>query len=463
VSNERRKRRAKPPGSAGAPGKPAEARREAARKLVERALGSEDLEKRASLARKALKIDDSASEAWGILAELQEDDTQAARLFGEALSRAEGALGEEANKAIRNEQKGDPAMPVWEDAEGLTYLRARAGLGLRLANLEESGKGPAEAGSAMEHLLGVLRLDPDDEIGVSHATLAYLLGRGDEEGDEAARHSMGTHPCDCVHHCFSGTLLSYREHGGEDQRTKRSLIEAIGSGPVVAPFLFEEMQLPTNVPPVEVVEQERGMSEKQQALLLSASVASDLLPAWRKTPGAQNWLAGVYDTLISHFNSIGDDPYALLSFAGTRDEGLARVLGVALSWSEADAALLFWREREDEDVALSKFKDALETLIEDRASGAGLTVERGTAPYPTGQSPFAALLGEPEGVSPLSYLHATGPAGKVAALADDLLDLGFADFTLASEHPEALEELYAITSRRPAGVMVFEGPVGSPG
>lgn len=462
MSNERKKSRAKPSGSASEPGKPGEARREAARKLVERALKSEDLKKRASLARKALKIDDSAA-AWGILAELQEDDAEAAQLFAEALARAEGTLGEEANKAIRKEQKGDPAIPVWEDAAGLTYLRTRAGLGLRLASLEESGKGSEESGSATEHLLGVLRLDPDDEIGVSHATLAYLLGRGDEEGDKAARHIMTTHPCDCVHHCFSETLLSYREHGGEDQRTKRALIEAIGSGPVVAPFLFEKMQIPAYVPPVEVVQQDMGMSERQRALLLSASVASDLLPAWRKTPGAQNWLAGVYDTLISHFNGIGDDPAAMLSLAGIGDEGLARVLGVALSWSEAAAALLFWREREDEDVALSKFKDTLEALIEHRARGAGLTVERGTAPYPSGQSPFAALLGEPEGVSPLSYLHATGPAGKVADLADGLLDLGFADFALATEHPEALEELHAITSRRPAGVMVFEGPVGSPG
>ncbi len=57
-------------------------------------------------------------------------------------------------------------------------------------------------------------------------------------------------------------------------------------------------------------------------------------------------------------------------------------------------------------------------------------------------------------MSPLSYLAATGEAGKIAKLADALLELRLADFSLFAEDPETVEEL------RTLGAEVFEGRVG---
>lgn len=199
--------------------------------MVEKALSVESPIRRMDLARKAIEADDCCADAWGILAEEEPDPQKSAALFAKARFWTEAALGTDAVAATNNEQRGDPAIAVWDDPAGLSYLRSRAGLGLRLTLL--AGREDEAAG----HMLGVLRLDPDDKLGVCHYALPFLLERNDEEGDGSARHVMLTHPCDCVHHCYWDVLLSYRQYGGEDERTIRALAEAIGSGPVVPPFL----------------------------------------------------------------------------------------------------------------------------------------------------------------------------------------------------------------------------------
>ena len=132
------------------------------------------------------------------------------------------------------------------------------------------------------------------------------------------------------------------------------------------------------------------------------------------------------------------------------------------AWREGEAGFFFWREREEEDPALSRFKDGLELLIKDRAAGAGLTLKRGTAPFPEAldilghalgrstESPFGDL----PGVSPLSYLGATGSAGRVADLAASLLEERVWDFAVFAEDPAVIEVFVEM------GADVFEGPVG---
>ena len=122
---------------------------------------------------------------------------------------------------------------------------------------------------------------------------------------------------------------------------------------------------------------------------------------------------------------------------------------------------MFWREREEEDVALARFRDGLEGLIEDRAEKAGLVLKRGSAPFPgsldifrrvveTSDGPFADL---PE-ASPLAYLTTTGKAGQVADLAEALLKERVWDFSVFAEDPEVVDAFYEM------GAEVFEGPVG---
>lgn len=301
-----------------------------AERLVEKALREEEPAGRAVLAREAVAADDSNPDAWGILAESEEDLHESARLFGEALSRAEAALGPEAVAATNNEQKGDPAIPVWDDPAGLAYLRARAGLGLRLALLEGRER------EATEHLLGVLRLDPDDELDVSHAALPFLLELATEGADRDVAHVMATHPCDCAHHLYADLLIHYRRFGGDDERTKRALVEAVGSGPLIGPFLYGAFAIPAGLPPADelaaaVGAGAGGPDDERRALLLSAATAAELEGAWKATPAAGEWLEQTFRDLATRVGGIVGDPDSpeARTLAGTGAAGLSYVLGLA--------------------------------------------------------------------------------------------------------------------------------------
>lgn len=537
---------------------------QAAESLVQRAMGEEDSSRRARLARRALTLDESCADAWGILGEAEEDDPQAVRLFREAYRLAEASLGEPARRAIRNEGRGDPAVDVRGDPAGLTYLRARAALGFRLIFLatgDTAGDSGQRAEEATDHLVGVLRLDPEDDFGLTHPALSFWLEQDDPECLKAANTILSTHPCDCAQHMFSRTLVYYRRFGGEDYRTRYALAEAIASGPLIPMFLYGELPMPADLPSLEEMQQAGytdALDEGGRALILSAGSAREMLGGWERTPGAGGWLKEMY-ALISrgleeYFEDPGISPSGVSGSAGSSQsnkskksksaklsaaseahgalegagvEGLARVLGVPESyhpmievtdppaawhesrypgtayrpysessssggsgasgvssdssyssgsesetgqagdnprpeagdlqdwedWGKARAGFLFWREREEEDPVLSRFKDSLRELIEDRARKAGLEPESGTAPFPNSLSPVAALLGEPEGASPLAYLAIYGTAGQVAELADELLTQRIADFTLITDDPQAAGEL------RELGAEVFEGPM----
>lgn len=430
-----------------------------AERLVGRAFGEEDPGERAALARRALTADDSNPDAWGILAESEEDVEKSARLFGQALKRAEACLGPEALAATRGEQQGDPAIRVWEDPSGLSYLRARAGLGLRLALLR--GRHEEEATG---HLLGVLRLDPDDDLGVQHPALSFLLERADEGGDRAAREVLDAHPCDCAHHCYAEALLSFREIGGEDQRTLLSLAEAIAAGPLLPPFLYGELPVPAGLPPIDEMPPPGTLGEEEAALLFSATVAADLLPAWERTPGAQGWLGETCARLQASFDRLLSDPDAAGTLPETGVEVIAEMLGVDAGRAESRrqreetvVGFLFFREREEEDGPLARYKDGLQALLEDRVRKAGLDCRKGTAPFPCLSAPFGGQREGPFGdlpeASPLAYLAATGPESKVWDLAEALLRLRVVDFAIFAEDRRAAERFRAL------GAEVFEGSI----
>ena len=453
--------------------RPSRPQRRRARKLVEEALAARAPIRRMELARKAIEEDDSVADAWGILAEEEPEPATSATLFAEALERAEAALGSEGRSAVSGstETVGQPAASIfWEDEAAESYVRSRTGLGLALSQLE------GREVEAATHMLGVLQLDPLDRMDLSHHAIPLLMGLGTEESDTEARRLMEKHPCDCAHHCYWDALLSFRQYGGDDKKTLRALAGAIGSGPVVPPFLFGEYAVPRDVPSLRELQMIEGMGGEEHAAILSASLASELLPLWEKTPGAREWLQSKWQVLSKNSATLLENPAATagtLAAGQSPDSVLAAMLGaepgqeetgvesVQPGWEEREAGFMFWREREEEDVVLSRFRDGLEGLICDRAEKAGLVLKRGSAPFPgsldvfrrmvePSDSPFAGL---PE-ASPLSYLATTGEAGRVADLAEALLEQRVWDFSVFAEDPEVVEAFHEM------GAEVFEGPVG---
>lgn len=469
--------------------RPSRPQRRRARKLVEEAMAADAPIRRMELARKAIEADDSVADAWGILAEEEPGAATSATLFAEALKRAEADLGSEARAAISEssnpepstETVGEPPASIfWGDEAAESYVRCRTGLGLALSRLE--GREAEAAG----HMLGVLVLDPLDRMELSHHVVAPLLGQNTKDSDDETRRIMLKHPCDCVHHCYWDALLSFRQYGGDDERTIQALAAAIGSGPVITPFLVGEVSIPSDVPaPGDLGRM--GIEGEEHAVMLSASVASELLPLWEGTPGAKEWLAAKWQRLGSASAALMGDPMddpsiaagsSLLAAGGNPDSVLAAMLGSEdpagseeaggevnredEAWKDREAGFMFWREKEEEDVALSRFRDGLEALIRDRAEKAGLALKRGTAPFPGALDIFGAAspresdspFGDLPQASPLSYLAAAGKAGQVAELADALLSVRVWDFSIFAEDPEVVEVFYEM------GAEVFEGAVG---
>jgi hypothetical protein len=194
------------------------------------------------------------------------------------------------------------------------------------------------------------------------------------------------------------------------------------------------------------------MEPRERALVVSARVAQAISPAWRRTPGAVSWMRERWEEKVAE---------AALEVLGFPEPASGGEGVVDADPFAGEAALLFWREREAEHPALGRFMDAAARLVEDRAGASGLSVERGTAPFPLWRPEGYA---EPEAddplgptVSPLSYVQARGAAGAVAEAVEELLDAGFTGFSVLCE------EEAAAAAFRGMGVEAFVGTLGPGG
>jgi tetratricopeptide (TPR) repeat protein len=236
---------------------------EQAQSIMYDAWGETGSRKRISLARKALAISPLCADAYNLLAQEAATLEEARDLYARGLEAGTQALGPEGFEEF--------ADHFWGFLETRPYMRARHGLALTLLRLGEED-------AAVEHLRGMLALNPNDNQGIRYLLLGVLLGRDDIAEVEAllkAYEDDGS-----PFWLYTGLLLAYRAGRTDTAGTRRLLKDAQKGNPHVPGMLAGRIK----VPPRGAFITSGGADE-------AAEYAEACGSAWANTPGAIAWLA----------------------------------------------------------------------------------------------------------------------------------------------------------------------------
>ncbi len=229
-----------------------------------------DGSKGVNLARKALEICRDCSDAVLVLAHAAADKqrfVEARILFDAALATAKKVTSTE----LLEQHAGD----VWGVPHLRPYLRACQERAMFIWYNEESDR--EEAISSMNELL---RLDPDDHLGVRYALVSWLLAMGRlKEVEQLFRE----YPEDgSAHWAYSRALLTFRKSGPGKKATEL-LKEAFKVNPFVPLLITGQMDFEEELP--EFIE-EGDISEAEEYVF-------EGIEAWGNTEGAIEWFINV--------------------------------------------------------------------------------------------------------------------------------------------------------------------------
>lgn len=224
---------------------------------------------RIRLAKRALKISDRCADAHCILAE---DEAKTLLEEREHYERAV-AVGE---KAVGPQAFKDYAGHFWGILETRPYMRAREAL----ANcLWECG----ERADAIDHLLGMLKLNPNDNQGVRYVLATWLLSVRDHD---AAEELLQTYKNDySANWHYSRTLLALRK--GDEASSRRYLADAWEFNPHVPGLLIGAVEISIPLP------EHYALGSPDEAVFY----VLDDRENWASTEGALPWLAEAIQTL----------------------------------------------------------------------------------------------------------------------------------------------------------------------
>jgi tetratricopeptide (TPR) repeat protein len=218
---------------------------------------------RITLARKALGISPLCADAYNLLAAEAATTTEARDLYTRGLAAGELALGPEGFEEY--------AGHFWGFLETRPYMRARHGLALTLLKLGEED-------AAIEHFHAMLDLNPNDNQGIRYLLLATLLRRDEIEAVKALLESYADEWS--AHWLYTRALIAYREGRATESATLKLIQEAFSANEHV-PAILAGTEPPT-------------LSAGGYITIGGSDEATDYVrecgPAWRKTPGAIEWL-----------------------------------------------------------------------------------------------------------------------------------------------------------------------------
>lgn len=292
-------------------------RYEEAMKLVAKAWHSTDPRGPLRYAREAVEVCDYCPDAYLLLAGLEPDPSDGRRrldLLRQALRAGERLLG----TGFIQEAKGFLA----DYPRGRAYLRARAGLASRLA---EMGKVEEAVELAQESLV----LDPTNREGLLYplSTWLLLLWRQEELGELFRRFPQDEHP----HLRYNKALRAFRTEPDDSPAPLNLLEDAQRQAPLVVEYLLGERESTAG----------KLLGEEVQERELAMRYALQAWPAWEQTPGALMWLQ---------------------EHRGVADREL----------NESICCLAMIRDPSEDDPAAATLKAALEGYLRTRAEEHGL-------------------------------------------------------------------------------------------
>ncbi|MBI4676360.1 MAG: SEC-C domain-containing protein [Elusimicrobia bacterium] len=238
---------------------------EAAQNLMYEAFEEHLPHRRVGAARRALKISPDCADAYNLLAEETAASAEEARnLYRKGVEAGERALGREFFE--KN------AGHFWGLVETRPYMRAKAELARSLWELGDHE-------SALGHWREMLRLNPNDNQGMRYVLAARLgeLGRFDEVHDMVFGKQYRD---DCGLEWLLMKALSVFAAKGPSQEAAAALREAMKDNEHFPEYFLGRKRLPRRLPATLAV---GGEDE-------AVYCAKELIPAWRRVPGALDWL-----------------------------------------------------------------------------------------------------------------------------------------------------------------------------
>ncbi|MDO8689964.1 MAG: hypothetical protein Q7R39_08135 [Dehalococcoidia bacterium] len=233
-----------------------------AQDLMYEAWDAPDLQERVRLARLALQVSPDCADAYVLLAEeMAGSSKQAAELYAEGVAAGERALGKETFE----EEVGH----FWGIIKTRPYMRARFGL---VESLWATGRRP----EAIAHAWDLLRLNPGDNQGVRYLLLNLLL----QAGEDAQVEKLLGHYHDAAAGWQYGIALHAFRSEGDTRRSRKLLAEARRDNRYVPAYLLGRKRLPRYLP------ETMQLGSEDEAV----DCASGQKEAWKKTPGALEWL-----------------------------------------------------------------------------------------------------------------------------------------------------------------------------
>lgn len=215
------------------------------------------------LAQKALEISPFCVDAYNILADHSKTCDDAIVLYQKAAAIGERSLGEDFFQSYM----GD----FWGILETRPYMRARAGI-------VECLLAVGDQKSAITHCKEMLKLCPNDNLGMRDILMALLLGAGkDKQAETLYKRYKDDYSATWF---YARALLDFRKHG-RNNISDSSLQAAFAVNKFVPDYLLQKKKLPAVKPSYY------SLGGKDEAILL----VKDYLPAWLASEGAIQWLA----------------------------------------------------------------------------------------------------------------------------------------------------------------------------
>lgn len=230
--------------------------------LIDEAYNSEDSDEKIALAKKALKTDPDNIDAYLILGEESNFWDEALEYYYLAVQAAEKILG----KSYFEKNKGS----FWGLVETRPYMIAKSRLAQALWELDRKHE-------AIEHMIELIQLNPNDNQGIRYVLSSYLLYLDEDEKFEKLCRQF---PNDSgIYFRYNRALFLFKKHG-DCKESIKALKDAIKYNKYVPKYLIREDALPDEIPYYY------SLNSPEEAIVY----AIDSQAAWQKIPGAIKWL-----------------------------------------------------------------------------------------------------------------------------------------------------------------------------